>query len=405
MDRHFPFDINITDKQSNNGPSPRPNTPTALEGIPDFPTSTSPPPTPHQAAEALLLYTTILLDCERDSLPLSPTSKNPLLHPFFLALHEHCPTTGKSNVLFVILHALFPPSDCASLHRDPTAILLRARAWLQKPSANVARCVDVYDRLQTLADDLLRGFFIPFQAAGGHTPIPTQTHDDVDASPTPLSGLRAACLLRDSDRCVITRELDWSRQSEYNAQHPTDPSEEDNVTTKVTHIIPHSFNTQNADGTIGPARTYIWRIMNTLDPGISKTLAGTTIDTPRNALTLCADLHFRFGHLKWYLEPTQTPHSYTMHLPRGERIPRRLLPPGDGVVTFNAAAAEPPPEPRLLAFHRACCLILRVSGAGEYVNRVLVEMDRMVDVGVLAADGSSDLSQFWRLRDVLGVGR
>lgn len=136
---------------------------------------------------------------------------------------------------------------------------------------------------------------------------------------------------------------------------------------------------------------------------ISHTLAGTAIDSPRNALTLCTELHVRFGQLRWYLEPTQDPHSYTLHLVRGERLPYHLLPPGTGgIVTFNAAAVPPPPDPRLLAFHRACCLMLRVSGAGECVDRALRGMEEMAGAGVLAADGSSDLGQFWKLGEVLG---
>lgn len=140
--------------------------------------------------------------------------------------------------------------------------------------------------------------------------------------------------------------------------------------------------------------------MDMFDPGISHTLAGTAIDSPRNALTLCTELHVRFGQLRWYLEPTRVPHSYTLHLVRGERLPYYLLPPE--IITFNAAAVPPPPDPRLLAFHRACCLMLGVSGAGECVDRVLRDMEEMAGAGVLAADGSSDLGQFWKLREVLG---
>lgn len=42
--------------------------------------------------------------------------------------------------------------------------------------------------------------------------------------------------------------------------------------------------------------------MNLFDPGISKHLQASNIDTPSNAMTLCIELHKRFGDLKWYLE-------------------------------------------------------------------------------------------------------
>lgn len=72
------------------------------------------------------------------------------------------------------------------------------------------------------------------------------------------------------------------------------------------------------------------------------------------------------------------------------------------MITFNATATVPPPDPRLIALHRACCLMLRMSGAGECTDRVLRDMEEMQGTGVLAADGSSDLGSFWTLGDVLG---
>lgn len=40
-----------------------------------------------------------------------------------------------------------------------------------------------------------------------------------------------------------------------------------------------------------------------------------------------------------------------------------------------------------------------MSGAGECVERVLRDAGDMVGRGALAADGSSDLALFWRLRE------
>lgn len=389
---------------------------TSLEGVLDFSTAETPLPTPRQAARALLLYTTILTNCASESIPLSPTARTPLLHPFLRALHDYCPAPGKSNVLFVVLHATFPPAFpgdyTSSLHRDPEIVLLRAVAWLNSSLTPPQRQF-VYRRLQTIAEDLLHGFFVPLQAAGGRTTsasplISPRSRGEVDpfqSTPHRLSGLRAACLARGRNRCAITGALDYDSQEAYNALHPQNPSDEDSAVTEVAHIIPHSFNAQNADGTLGDARTYVWRIMNMFDPGISHRLIGAAIDSPSNAITMCGDLHHRFRQLKWYLEPARAapPHSYTMHLVRGQRMPRGLLPPaGPGAITFCSTAAAPPPDPRLVAFHRACCLMLRMSGAGECMHRVLRDMKDLQGSGVLASDGSSDLGLFWRLNDILG---
>lgn len=413
MDLHLPFTV-----IPQNTPRAAPRRQESLEGLLDFGTAVTPPPKPRQVARALLLYTTILTNCARDAVPLSPNANTPLLDPFLLALHDHCPVPGKSNVLFVILHASFPPAfpgDYTSpQHRDPTEVLLRAEAWLDPSLTSTQRQV-VYRRLQTIAKDLLHGFFVPLQAAGGATPavsplIPARSGGDVGQSqstPQRVSGLRAECLLRDDYRCVITGDLDYRTQEAYNATHPDNPSDEDTIVTEVAHIIPHSFNAQNTDGQLGDARAYVWRIMDMFDPGISTRLAGAAIDSPRNAITMCPELHFRFGQLKWYLQPTQgPPHSYKMRLVRGQRISHKFLPPGglDTIITFNGTAAAPPPDPRLIAFHRACCLMLRMSGAGECTDRVLRDMEDMQGRGVLAEDGSSDLGMFWKLREfVAGV--
>lgn len=97
----------------------------------------------------------------------------PLLHLFLHAVYDYCPIPGKSNVLFVVLHASFPPADPADytspLDRDPAIILPRAETWVY-PSFSLAQRQFVYGRLQNITRDLLHRFFIPMQAAGGHTP-------------------------------------------------------------------------------------------------------------------------------------------------------------------------------------------------------------------------------------------
>ena len=52
-----------------------------------------------------------------------------------------------------------------------------------------------------------------------------------------------------------------------------------------------------------------------------------------------------------------------------------------------------PPSPRLLAVHRAIAHILRLSGAGEYIDRLLRDMDEQG----IQADGSTELDRLVRL--------
>lgn len=53
-----------------------------------------------------------------------------------------------------------------------------------------------------------------------------------------------------------------------------------------------------------------------------------------------------------------------------------------------------PPMSRLLAIHRACCLIMHLSGAGDYIDKVLMDME---DVNV-RSDGTTELGSIISLR-------
>ena len=53
-----------------------------------------------------------------------------------------------------------------------------------------------------------------------------------------------------------------------------------------------------------------------------------------------------------------------------------------------------PPMPRLLAIHRACCLITHISGAGDYIDKVLRDME---DISV-RSDGTTELGGIISLR-------
>lgn len=55
--------------------------------------------------------------------------------------------------------------------------------------------------------------------------------------------------------------------------------------------------------------------------------------------------------------------------------------------------------PRLLELHRACCLILSMSGAAEYVEGLLDNAETLCQRGVLGDDGSSNFGLFLRMRD------
>lgn len=53
-----------------------------------------------------------------------------------------------------------------------------------------------------------------------------------------------------------------------------------------------------------------------------------------------------------------------------------------------------PLMPRLLAIHRACCLILHMSGVREYINKVLRDREALVVI----SNGSTELGNLVSLR-------
>lgn len=140
------------------------------------------------------------------------------------------------------------------------------------------------------------------------------------------------------------------------------------------------------------------------DLGVAHTLSGSRIDAPNNALLLQADLHDEFGKLHLYFDPIQAaPNSYHVRTTRRAALPPFLLAPGSApVVTFANHEAGVTRSvlrcPRLLKLHMACCTMVEVARAAEYVQRFLDDIDELMQRGCLAADGSSPLGAMLAMR-------
>ena len=123
------------------------------------------------------------------------------------------------------------------------------------------------------------------------------------------------------------------------------------------------------------------------DPGVIHLVDGANIDRSYNAITLSSGFHRRFGSLQIYFEAKPgLSHTYTikstiLFLTYQPKVPitRSLFITPEHTIDH--------PMPRLLAIHRACCLILHLSGAAEYVDKVL--RDR--EASTAMSDGSTEL--------------
>lgn len=116
------------------------------------------------------------------------------------------------------------------------------------------------------------------------------------------------------------------------------------------------------------------KLLDMLYPGVATYIEGDKIDRLGNVITLSRSLHALFGqlHIFFTADPSQ-PNKYTIEsakkfLPFPLPITRELL---LGPTKAPSGTDIEPPFPQLLAIHKACCLVLHLSGAAEHVEMVM----------------------------------
>ncbi|OAA53004.1 hypothetical protein SPI_09492 [Niveomyces insectorum RCEF 264] len=274
-------------------------------------------------------------------------------------------------------------------------------------------------RFAGFAEYLMDYFFLPLKASTRKTPQPSPAYrsaflfaqggsatGEYVMTPDRLSTLRGACLVRDRHRCVISRKFHVAEFKRRLKQHGREARDDDGALLieqqgqfdilEVAHILPHSLMKADAGAGTDAARQAALSILNMFDTGVTHMIDGVDIDRPRNALTLTTSLHADFGAFEIYFDPvldqnnTYRIQSFTdpeMNVLLGLPLPvtRTLFLTEDHTIE--------PPSPRLLAIHRAIAHILHLSGAGEYIERVLYDMED----SVVRADGTSELGRMVRL--------
>lgn len=226
-------------------------------------------------------------------------------------------------------------------------------------------------------------------------------------TPDRLSALRGACLVRDHHRCVISRSFDifesqarMDRAGETNALDDDgnllyqDPNRPEPL--EVAHIIPHSLMNGDANSELSPSKKAALAILNMFDTGVVCLIEGSDIDRPRNALTLTRRFHFLFGEFKVFFEPVSDSqaHTYRIHTFVSRYLLRDPALPLTRTLYLSENRTIDPPSSQLLALHCAIAHILHLSAAGEYIDKLLREMEGQ---GVCAADGSTELDRLLRL--------
>jgi len=214
---------------------------------------------------------------------------------------------------------------------------------------------------------------------------------DFIGTPERLSTFREACLLRDRHRCVVSRAFDKAEAiARFRNQGPAVDDHGNPLAgntfahVEVAHIIPYSL-TKSGDGRLDEAKQSAIIVLNMFDLGIVHLIEGTDMHRPYNGITLSLEMHKSFGQYNIFFDPVpnSAPHTYRIST---------FLPPGleDSLPTTRTLFAHPtidPPSERLLALHRAVAHILHLSGAGDYIDKILRDMED----GVVRGDGSTEL--------------
>ena len=102
-----------------------------------------------------------------------------------------------------------------------------------------------------------------------------------------------------------------------------------------------------------------------------------------------------FGDFNIYFEPIPLKnYTYKIDSPITFKALRDPLLPVSRTLHLTLGHRIDLPSPRFLAIHRACVLILHLSGAGAHIDNILREMDE----GEVKEDGSSNLGLLVRLK-------
>ncbi|KAK0655444.1 hypothetical protein B0T16DRAFT_396971 [Cercophora newfieldiana] len=261
----------------------------------------------------------------------------------------------------------------------------------------------------SFADHLIYHFFLPLRASTGKTPqlTPTyhitvqqvQTHEeqqrmqDFVGTPERLGALRGLCLTRDRHRCVITRAFDHDelvkrlRQPEDDDGNVLYPERDDYSHLELTHILPFNLTKVEGGGELSESKKAAIAILNMFDVGVIHLIEGVDIDRPRNAITLSLKMHRFFGTFEIFFERVaddDTANTYQIQAFRPFLAAHLQFPVRRTL--FSHPSIDPPLE-RLLRLHSAIGHVLHLSGAGEYIDVILEDMEE----GVVREDGSTQL--------------
>lgn len=137
-------------------------------------------------------------------------------------------------------------------------------------------------------------------------------------------------------------------------------------------------------------------ILEMFDPGVVSLISGVEIDRPFNAISLTPRFHRLFGTFEIFFEPVTVnapQHTYKIDSTDTSFLRNRIF-PITRTLFLSPDRNIDPPSPRLFKIHRAIVHILHLSGAGEYSDKILQDIET-ID---WKEDGSSALGHIISLK-------
>jgi hypothetical protein len=129
------------------------------------------------------------------------------------------------------------------------------------------------------------------------------------------------------------------------------------------------------------------------DSGAAYLIEGANVDRPGNAITLERNMHYNFGAFEIFFDPIEGQvHTYRIETFSAFNIHDDL--PVTRKLYLTESRTIDPPLPRLLAIHNAIGHILHLSGAGQYIDEILRDLEDQV----VREDGCTKLDLFVKLK-------
>ncbi|ODH35408.1 hypothetical protein ACO22_02932 [Paracoccidioides brasiliensis] len=328
------------------------------------------------------------------------------------ATFEHVHMQSKDaflNFFLVHLHEHLDLVDGNTVEPDISLVL----AYLDGFSSfDADKKSKIRSAVELFADYMVDNFFSPLRASSVKTSQPTPLSLSSLQASTPksltqrVSILRQSCLIRDHHRCVVSHRFDRKEAQRRIKQDGIESEDDDRALLRnepgefeyleVAHILPQSLASMASGNTeLSDSKKNVLQILAMLEPGIARLFDGQDVDSPKNALTLTHHYHRLLGEFEIYFEPIEGANNrYTIRSTERNPILCERLLPITRMLSLSPSCSIDPHSSRLLKVHRAIALILKLSGAGEYIENILRDMEEVE----VKEDGSTSLGRLMSLR-------